>query len=358
MGMPSQTDAKSLSELGIVDGPPDDGFDRLTRLATLLFNTPVALVSIVEFERNRQFFASQQGLPEPVASKRETPLSHSFCQHVKTSGTPLIVPDARDHPLVSDNLAVHDYGVIAYLGVPIFGTDDDSVGALCIIDNKPRAWNESDVNQLADLAGAVTDQIKLRAALVSKDLADQKAVRLGGIIQQAHHEVFIFDSSTLNFLEVNAGASLNLGYSRKELQSLTPLDIKPLFSKESFSELIAPLRKEQHSDVQFETIHRRKDGSTYPVAIRLELHRTEDHSMYVAFCKDISERKAAEEKLALKNADFETLFLNSPDAISISELDTTRTLANPGLAKMTGRPIDDLVGERFIDFGYSRLDAM
>ena len=83
--MRKRADTPSLADLGISDGPRVDGFDRLTRLATSLFNTPVALVSIVEFDRDRQFFASEQGLSEPWASKRETPLTHSFCQHVKLS---------------------------------------------------------------------------------------------------------------------------------------------------------------------------------------------------------------------------------------------------------------------------------
>jgi len=123
--MHKQADVSSLVDMGISDGPREDGFDRLTRLATSLFNTPVALVSIVEFERDRQFFASEQGLSEPWASKRETPLTHSFCQHVKTSGAPLVVPDARQNSLVQDNLAVRDLGVVAYLGVPIYGPEQD-----------------------------------------------------------------------------------------------------------------------------------------------------------------------------------------------------------------------------------------
>jgi len=345
--MRKRADTPSLADLGISDGPRVDGFDRLTRLATSLFNTPVALVSIVEFDRDRQFFASEQGLSEPWASKRETPLTHSFCQHVKTSGAPLVVPDARQDPLVQDNLAIRDFDVIAYLGVPIYGADDAPVGALCVIDGKPRAWSDKDVNRLTDLADAVTDQIKLRAALVTKDHAGRQAERLGRIVRQAHHEVFTFDSETFKFIEVNAGACENLGYSFDELQSLTPRDIKSERSPGSFDELIERFRSGSQAGIQLEAEHQRKDGTTYPVAIRLELHKDEDQEMFVAFCEDITERRALEEEIRLKNVDFETLFLNSPDAISISELDTTRTLANPGLARIAGKPVEKLIGEKF-----------
>jgi len=347
--MHKQADVSSLVDMGISDGPREDGFDRLTRLATSLFNTPVALVSIVEFERDRQFFASEQGLSEPWASKRETPLTHSFCQHVKTSGAPLVVPDARQNSLVQDNLAVRDLGVVAYLGVPIYGPEQDPVGALCVIDGEPRAWTDEDVSRLTDLAGAVTDQIKLRAALVTKGDADRQAARLGRIVQQAYHEIFAFDPETFNYIEVNAVARSNLGYSAKELQSMTPLDVKADFSEKDLDELIARLKSGSETDIRFESLHRRKDGTTYNVAVRLELHKDEEGSMFVAFCEDVTERRALEEEFRLKTADFETLFLNSPDAIGICKLDTTRTLASPGLARIAGKPVEELIGERFAD---------
>ena len=81
----------SLAEHSLVDTPPEEGFDRFTRLATHVLGVPTALVSIVETERDRQYFTSACGLGEPWASQRQTPLSHSFCKHVKASGEPLSV---------------------------------------------------------------------------------------------------------------------------------------------------------------------------------------------------------------------------------------------------------------------------
>ena len=93
---PDRLDA--LRALGLLDTPAEEAFDRLARLAARLLHTPVALVSLVD--ENRQFFKSCFGLPEPWASWRETPLSHSFCQHVVTSNEPLVISDARIHPPV------------------------------------------------------------------------------------------------------------------------------------------------------------------------------------------------------------------------------------------------------------------
>jgi GAF domain-containing protein len=101
----------------LLDSPAEETFDRFTRLASTILKTPVSLVSLVD--RDRQFFKSSVGLQEPWASQRQTPLSHSFCQHLVDSSEPLLVVDARIHPLLRDNLAVIDLGVVAYLGIPI-----------------------------------------------------------------------------------------------------------------------------------------------------------------------------------------------------------------------------------------------
>ncbi|MFY9639662.1 MAG: GAF domain-containing protein, partial [Rhodomicrobium sp.] len=93
----------ALRATGLLDSPPEKVFDRLTDLARRMLGVPVCLISLVECDR--QFFKSCAGLPEPWASLRETHLSHSFCQHVVHTGAPLVVEDAREHPLLRDNLA-------------------------------------------------------------------------------------------------------------------------------------------------------------------------------------------------------------------------------------------------------------
>src|SRR3954471_6239000 len=115
LGNPARLEA--LRAAAVMDTPPEASFDRLAALAARLVRAPVALVSLVDAER--QFFKSCVGLPEPWNSLRQTPVSHSFCRHVVTSGEPLIVEDARTHPLVRDNPAVRELGVIAYAGIPL-----------------------------------------------------------------------------------------------------------------------------------------------------------------------------------------------------------------------------------------------
>ena len=153
----------SLSRSGLMDSAAEPAFDRLTVLAAELLRAPVALVSLVD--EQRQFFKSCVGLPEPWSKDRETPLSHSFCQLAVISEAPLIITDARNDDRVRNNLAVRDLGVIAYLGVPIHGDDNAVLGSFCIIDVVPRQWSDADLASLTRLCECVETEIKLRARL-------------------------------------------------------------------------------------------------------------------------------------------------------------------------------------------------
>ena len=150
----------ALHATALLDSPAEPAFDRLTSLATTVLDVPVALVSLVD--EDRQFFKSCIGLPEPWASLRETPLSHSFCQHVVAEQQPLIIEDARIHPLVRDNLAIDELDVVAYMGIPLITPEGHALGSLCVIDTQPRHWTETEVTILRELAESVMTEIALR----------------------------------------------------------------------------------------------------------------------------------------------------------------------------------------------------
>ena len=132
----------TLARTRLMDLLPMEAFDRFTRLGAVSLKVPVCLISLVD--ARRQCFKSAQDLPEPWASRRETPLTHSFCHHVVTSGLPLVVNDATQHPVVCENLAIRDHGVAAYLGVPLTTPDGFTLGSFCAIDSQPRQWTDAD----------------------------------------------------------------------------------------------------------------------------------------------------------------------------------------------------------------------
>lgn len=162
----SETIDNVLTTLRLVDTPMEEAFDKFTRLVTRFLKVPVALVSFVEEEKDRQFFKSQIGLTGEWAKSRETPLSHSFCQFVKRDNRPLIIENAPLDARVCTNLAIPELGVRAYLGVPIHAGDKKPLGALCAIDTQARSWDTTDLDGMLDLAACVSDQISLRAALL------------------------------------------------------------------------------------------------------------------------------------------------------------------------------------------------
>jgi hypothetical protein len=153
---------RALRETGLLDSPLQENFDRHARIASEALDAPVALVSLIDEER--QFFQSCIGLPEPWQSERETPLSHSFCQHAVASREPLIVDDAREHPVLKDNLAIRDLRVIAYAGIPLIARDGQALGTLCTIDDHPRHWTKHQVGLLKDIAESVTREIDIARA--------------------------------------------------------------------------------------------------------------------------------------------------------------------------------------------------
>lgn len=154
----------ALHRLALLDTPPEEAFDRLTRLAVAITNAPVALISLVDVDR--QFFKSAVGLAEPWASRRGTPLSYSFCQYVVTSGAPLVVEDAWQHPLVATNPAVVEMGAVAYVGVPLTVAEGYPLGTLCAIDRAPRRWTVAQIGLLRDLAAAGTTELEIRRLIL------------------------------------------------------------------------------------------------------------------------------------------------------------------------------------------------
>jgi len=170
---------QALRASNLLDTLPEASFDRITQFAVKVLNAPVTLVSLVD--SNRQYFKSQCGLKEPVASARETPLSHSFCKHVVGSGEPLVVSDARRHPVLHSNPAIEDMQVVAYAGVPLRDSKGFVLGSFCAIDHQPRSWTNHELEILRGLASQVMTEIELRQTLhqANDDISTVREIESG-----------------------------------------------------------------------------------------------------------------------------------------------------------------------------------
>lgn len=117
------------------------------------------------------------------------------------------------------------------------------------------------------------------------------------IFNESLNEIYVFDAKSFVFINVNHGAQRNLGYTMEELGRMTVLDIKPNFLRDSLKALLEPLLDKTKEKVEFETMHQRKDGSTYPVEVHLQLSSIGKQEVFVAIVWDITERKDYTQRL-------------------------------------------------------------
>ena len=149
-------------------------------------------------------------------------------------------------------------------------------------------WVETSKIPLTDDNGAITGIVGTYFDITERKRIAEQAENLGKVLERSLNEIYIFDAESLNFIHVNEGALKNIDYSLEEMQTLTPLDIKPEYSPERFAKLVEPLRQNQQKIVLFETVHRRKDGSLYPVEVHLQLQHYKGIPAFVAIILDIS----------------------------------------------------------------------
>ena len=145
-----------LHSYRILDTPPEETFDRITRIAARVFNTPISLVSLVD--QDRQWFKSRVGL-----DATETPRDLAFCAHAILDGRPLIVEDAAEDPRFSGNaLVTDDPRIRFYAGAPLVTHDGHRLGTICVIDMTPRRFSADEAAMLEEFAHIAADELELR----------------------------------------------------------------------------------------------------------------------------------------------------------------------------------------------------
>jgi len=183
------------------------------------------------------------------------------------------------------------------------------------------------------------------------ELPQQAESRLGRLLDHSWDEIYVFHSDTLRFIQANQGAMENLGYAKTELSRLGIADITPKFSEKAFRQLAQPLFDGTESRLIYETLHRRKNGTVYPVEVRLQLSHSEVPPVFLANVQDIASRRKIEKRLkqlanydALTGLPNRTLFL---DRLNVA-LETCRrrdTLAAVFFLDLDGfKSINDTLG--------------
>lgn len=304
---------KRLRELGVLDTPPEESFDRIVRLAARLFGTPISLVSLVDADR--QWFKARLGL-----EAAETGRDISFCGHAVANDALLIVEDAsRDVRFADNPLVVGPPGIRFYAGAPLRSADGLPLGTLCVIDRAPRAFGGDECEALHDLAALVEGELRRRRVL------DTVARNLGRDRQLA----------TLLWLLPDAAFACN---SRGEIVSANPaartqfgLRIRDLIGSRLEAHLEDPT-EDPFSRPEHVLRFRRGHGGVFPGKVRWQRLELDGSALTVLTVHDVSEWLERERRLGEQA---ELLELAS-DAIVVTDADDVIAFWNRGAEKIYG----------------------
>lgn len=208
----------ALQSLAVLDTPSEERFDRVTRLAARIFDVPIALVSLVDSDR--QWFKSCVGL-----SVKETPRSISFCGHAILSDDVFIVSDATQDSRFADNpLVTSEPHIRFYAGQPLLDANDHRLGTLCLIDRRPRTLSEAERRTLLDLSRIVGDEMAQISLNRTNARLGRREEDLKQFLEDAHD---LIQSVTPDgrFTFVNRAWREALGYREDEIGGLSLFDV-------------------------------------------------------------------------------------------------------------------------------------
>lgn len=290
---------EALRQLEILDTPGETSLDRITRLVARMLDVPIALVSLVD--ENRQWFKSRVGL-----DAMQTPRELAFCAHAILQTTPLVVPDAAADERFRDNLLVTGAPHIRfYAGVPIRTSKGFAVGTLCAIDERPRQMTEEELSILRDLADIVSREVQLRENLMLARRQKNRSDALFKASEAGYRSMFELASVGIalvapdgGWINVNTALCDIIGYTREELKSLTFQDITHPEDLNTDMGLLQQLVDNEIDHYQMEKRYLRKgDG---PVWVSLSVTKklsSEGHLEYfISIIQNIQARKELEQE--------------------------------------------------------------
>jgi PAS domain S-box-containing protein len=211
-----------LRGLNLLDSPPSETFDRVTRLAARTLGVPIVLVSLVD--ETRQWFKSRFGL-----DVTQTPREASICAHAVLSRSPLVVPDALlDARFAANPLVTGAPFIRAYAGVPLFTRLGHAIGTLCAIDRQPREFARDEIAALADYARVLQDSIQAQEIAAQSD----SVLQLANARERLFHDTFEFSAVgmvhltlTGRLIRCNQALGEMLGFAPHELCQASVIDL-------------------------------------------------------------------------------------------------------------------------------------
>ncbi|MBK4734841.1 bifunctional diguanylate cyclase/phosphodiesterase [Noviherbaspirillum pedocola] len=286
-----------LKHLELLDTPPEESFDRITRLLAGMLQVPIALVSLID--ENRQWFKSRIG-----TDVCETPRDIAFCAHALHEADMLVIEDAHADTRFADNpLVVGPPFIRFYAGVPLRSHDGLVLGTLCAIDTQPRKLAPNAAAALRDLARTLEREIAQREAAMDTRLVQEQDRRTLALSEARFSTVFqrsptgkaLVDLQG-RFIDVNPKLCEITGYAAEELLQKTFAEITHPDDLEQDLRLLAELMVDRRQSFSMEKRYLRRDGSWIWVQISVSLVRDEEGTPVhlIAVIQDIADRKRDE----------------------------------------------------------------
>jgi PAS domain S-box-containing protein len=335
----------TLDQYDVLDAPPTEAFDRVTRIATRLFEVPVALVNFIDQEN--QWCLSSCGL-----DLDRTSLEASFCVHTVDQNDVMVVENAAaDDRFVDNPLVTGASHVRFYAGAPLVAPNGHSLGALCLLDDEPRSFSAEDREMLVDLAGVVMDELNLRhyasdldaSRQVHREVSEQRRRILESITDAF---VALDDDWTLTY--VNAQAEAFLDRSRDELLGNNLWDEFPEAIGSTFQDKYeAAVREETTVEFieHYPPLDRWFEVKAFPFEGGLSI-----------YFDDVTDRLEAEENLRRERDLTEAIMDTSVAALVIIDADGDISFANEPAVDILGGD-DGQLGDTVYDGTLKTLDG-
>lgn len=284
---------QKLHSLGLLDSAPEDFFDTITRVASVILDVPISLISLVD--ENRQWFKSKQGL-----DAQETARDISFCTHAVDSGQQLIVENALTDVRFSQNpLVLNAPNIRFYAGIPIKSLEGYALGTLCVIDDEPKKPTAKELAALNDLAHLATRELQFRERMLeAKRSIESSESKFKTLFENAAIGISMVKPNG-RWLEVNEELCHIVGYSKQELAELTFQDITLPEDLSTDLNLLDQLVAGKIDRYQLEKRYVKKEGAVVWVELTVtkQLTATGELDYFVAIVKDIQSAKETEAAL-------------------------------------------------------------
>lgn len=353
---------EALASYAVLDTLSEPEFDDITLLASQICEVPIALISLVDADR--QWFKSRIGI-----DTSETARDISFCAHAIHGNSLFEINNALEDARFSDNPLVTDAPNIRfYAGMPLITEDGYALGALCVLDQQPKTLSDAQKKGLSALARQVMKLLECRKdvkkmALLSEQV-EKKAAFNAALLYST--EACIFSFSTDGKMQtINTAGQLLLGYSAAEVEGtatlatfLDPLELKvrtELVASQSHAaalstiDMVMTYEKQNAQSQEWTYIHKNQSRVSVTLTVSAIMH--EGHTIgFVAIAQDISQQKANEYSLALAKTQFEASLEAISDMVWVKNLSGEYIQCNRSFERCLGFDKKDIIGKRDRDF--------